>query len=148
MKEIKELLKKKALSGEFMDEKAKKAAERVIGDMDDMAEEAMSKSMQKVTVASDTEEGLKEGLEKAEEIIEAKDTEGMDAKEAEADMEGDMMEEKMEDEMMSEKEKVEEEDYDKTPDYEDMDKEDMEDEEIDEMIAMLKEKKQRREMMR
>ena len=148
MKEIKELLKKKAMKGDFMDDNALEAAKKVIGEMDDMADESMAKGMRKVTVASDSEEGMKAGLEKAEEMMEGDDKD-YDARDMKPDMEGEMMEEDMTDEMMSGKEKIKDEDYDKTPDYEDMDMEDdMDDDEIDQMIEMLREKKQRREMMR
>lgn len=142
MKDIKELLKKKAKAGNFMDEKRKTAAHSVIDDMDSIAEEAMSKGMHKVTVAADSKEGLEKGLEKAEEVI--------DMSPEDAEMEGNMMEEKMEDDMMDSKEKMDEESYDDKPDseYSDEDEDEMDDYELDEMIAMLKEKKARRAMTR
>jgi hypothetical protein len=105
--------------------------------MDSMADEAMAKNMQKVTVASDSKKGLKEGLEKAEEVLEQ-----------DASPENMEMDSEMEDEKMSMEEKVEDESYNSKPDFEDMDEEEMTDEEIDNMIAMLKDKKNRMGMMK
>lgn len=66
--------------GKMMKKKDKKidgvekdAKMSVLSSLRDMASEAMGdklKNLKKVTVASDSEEGLKKGLEKAEEIVE------------------------------------------------------------------------------
>ena len=45
-----------------------------------MMDEFTGQKLKKVTVASPTTEGLKEGLEKAEEILEAKEDEDYDEK--------------------------------------------------------------------
>lgn len=64
---------------------AEKAAKlKAITGMKDMAEEAMSEGLsglKKVTVAADSEEGLKEGLKKAEEVV--ADVDDLDEDEAE-----------------------------------------------------------------
>lgn len=55
-----------------MSDMEKKAKLQVLGDLASQADNAMSgkiKSLKKVTVASDSEEGLKKGLEKAEEAL-------------------------------------------------------------------------------
>lgn len=70
----------------------KKASLKALADYRGEAQKLMKdkmKKMKKVTVASDSEEGLKEGLEKAEDIIES----GMEAQEM-----GEEYEEEMEDE--------------------------------------------------
>lgn len=69
--------KKKKLSGV-----EKKAKMKVVEDMRDMASKAMGDKLhglKKVTVASNSSEGLKEGLEKAEDVIESKESEGLDS---------------------------------------------------------------------
>lgn len=76
MEDFLELLKKKAKdqNGPKMDEKmsakasmAKELSDMLAGDLNEGI-----KSSKKVTVASDSEEGLKEGLEKAEDLLESK----------------------------------------------------------------------------
>lgn len=60
-----------------MKKEIKKAAKlKALGEMKDRMKKAMKSAddmPMKVTVASDSEEGLKEGLSKAEEIMKAKD---------------------------------------------------------------------------
>lgn len=72
MKDLKELMKKKAMKGEFMDEKKRSVMHELLNEMDEMANESLTKGMKKVTVAAKDEEGLKAGLEKAEEMVEEK----------------------------------------------------------------------------
>ena len=99
MDEFMKLLAKKAreqkgpMHGPKMDAKAAMAKEL----SDSLGSDIMEgvKGMKKVTVASDSEEGLKEGLEKAEDVLESK-----------MDKEDDESEEEMED---SEKEDMEDE---------------------------------------
>jgi hypothetical protein len=70
MKSLKEMIKKKMEAGDMMPEKSKKAMENVLKELDDLADEGMAGKLQKVTVASDSEEGLKKGLEMAEDKVE------------------------------------------------------------------------------
>jgi len=73
MKGFKELLMKKAKSGEFLDEKKIEAKREVLEALQEMIKGEVGGKlgeMKKVTVASPTKEGLQEGLEKAEEVIE------------------------------------------------------------------------------
>lgn len=84
-----EMMKKK---GKGMSEDKKMAKLEALKDLRSFANDLLGddlKSLKKVTVASDTPEGLEAGLEKAEEIVKAKDEE-----EAEEEME-DMQEEEM-----------------------------------------------------
>ena len=65
--------KKKKGEGEEMHPAMKKAKMGVLKHLSDMASEAMGgklHGLKKVTVASDSEEGLKEGMDKAKEIVE------------------------------------------------------------------------------
>lgn len=94
----------------------------------DMMGEKLDEGMKKVTVASDDKEGLKEGLEKAEEIVE----EGPEAM--------------MGDEMMPRKDSYEPEDLMAMEESDDMEyEEEMSEEDIDAKIAELMKMK---EMMR
>ena len=99
MDEFMKLLAKKAreqkgpMHGPKMDAKAAMAKEL----SDSLGSDIMEgvKGMKKVTVASDSEEGLKEGLEKAEDVLESKMDKEDD--ESEEEMEGSEKED-MEDE--------------------------------------------------
>lgn len=69
-----QLMMKKKKEGKELSGVEKDAKMKVVHDLKSMADEIMSdklSGMKKVTVASDSKEGLKEGLEKAEEILEA-----------------------------------------------------------------------------
>ncbi len=66
-----ELLKKKLKDGDSkLSENEQKAKGKALGDLMSMAHEAMGKGIKKVEVSAPSAEGLKEGLEKAEEIVE------------------------------------------------------------------------------
>lgn len=68
------MLMDKKRSGKELQPGEKEAKMKVIKDLRQMAEQIMKddiKGMKKVTVASPTQEGLKEGLEKAEDILES-----------------------------------------------------------------------------
>jgi len=101
MDEFMKLLTKKAkeqkgpMHGPRMDAKAAMAKEL----SDSLGSDIMDgvKEMKKVTVASDSEEGLKEGLEKAEDVLESK----MEKEEDESEEEMEDSEEEMEDEKES-----------------------------------------------
>lgn len=72
MEQFKELLKKKAKEGKFLSEEDKAAKMEVLGSIKDIMGDAMAKDLKglkKVTVASPTEEGLKAGLEVAQEKV-------------------------------------------------------------------------------
>lgn len=89
---LKEMMKMKG--EKKMNPMEKKAKLGVLEEILGMAEDEMGnelKGLKKVTVAAPSEEGLKEGLEKAEEIVEAKD---------------EMSEEESEDEVLSEEEQA------------------------------------------
>jgi len=76
MKLFDKLLEKKKKSGMQMSENECKAKTNVVKSLKDFASEAMGKDLgglKKVTVASNSEEGLKKGLDKAEEAIEGDD---------------------------------------------------------------------------
>ena len=69
---MKMMMAKKKSSKDSMSENEKNAKMGVVKDMQDMAKKAMSDSlpgMKKVTVAADSAPDLKEGLEKAKEIV-------------------------------------------------------------------------------
>lgn len=97
MKEFMEMLAEKAkkqkgpMHGPKMDAKAAMAKEL----SDSLGSDIMEgiKGMKKVTVASDSEEGLKEGLEKAEDVLESKMED-----ESEEEMEDESEDKEMEDE--------------------------------------------------
>lgn len=72
MKSIQEIF----ANAKKLDPKVAKVKSESISEMLKMLEGIMGqdlKGLKKVTIASDTEEGLKEGVEKAEEILEAKE---------------------------------------------------------------------------
>ena len=70
MKSLKDLIKKKLEMGDMMPEKKKMAMDNVLKELDDISDQGMAGKMSKVTVASDSPEGLKEGLEVAEDKVE------------------------------------------------------------------------------
>lgn len=75
MNEFKKLLLEKAKKGDFLSDSEKEAKMSVINEMKGMMKGMMGddiRGLKKVTVASDSPEGLKEGLEKAEDVIESK----------------------------------------------------------------------------
>lgn len=75
MNEFKKLLLEKAKNGKFLSDSEKEAKMDVIKEMKGMMKGMMGddiRGLKKVTVASDSPEGLKEGLEKAEDVIDAK----------------------------------------------------------------------------
>lgn len=92
---IMKMLMDKKKAGKELSENEKNAKLKIVGDLKKLAEDAMAndiKGMKKVTVAAPTEEGLKEGLEKAEEIVseqpEMEDSDDLeDAEEAEDELE-------------------------------------------------------------
>lgn len=68
----------------------KKASLNVLGDLKKLAQDEMKgkmASLKKVTVASDSKEGLKKGLEKAEEIISDKEIESEEPEMEESEVE-------------------------------------------------------------
>lgn len=72
IEKFKDLLRKKAKEGKFLDENSKKAKEEMLDEIDEIMNEKGQKELKglkKVTVAAPTEEGLKEGLDKAKDII-------------------------------------------------------------------------------
>lgn len=101
----------------------KQAKMGVLKHLSDMASEAMSgklhDGLKKVSVASDTEEGLKKGIDKAKEIVESGHIPGSsaevdDAEEADKSKEGDEAEEAEESpEMESAEEEMSAEDLEK-----------------------------------
>jgi hypothetical protein len=87
MKDIKELLKKKMKSGDKLEGTEKEAMRGAIGGLRKMAADMMREdmdgkmsSLKKVTVASDSKEGLEKGLDKAKEIVEGKEEDYEDEK--------------------------------------------------------------------
>jgi hypothetical protein len=77
-----DLLKKKAKEGKFLSDDEQRAKLDLISELDNMAGEGMENSLKKVTIASDSKEGLEAGLEKAKEVVAKK----ADAEEAECEM--------------------------------------------------------------
>lgn len=72
MDRFKEILKEKAKEGKFLSEDEKAAKMDILKELKEMAHGSMSDDLKKITIASDSEEGLKAGLEKAEEVLEKK----------------------------------------------------------------------------
>lgn len=72
MSDIQKLLEKKKKDGKGLSDHEKEAKLGVLKHLHDMAADAMGeglKGLKKVTVASDSHEGLKEGLETAKEVV-------------------------------------------------------------------------------
>lgn len=79
-KMMEKLLAKKRAGGDELDDAEKNAKMHVINAMRDMASSAMGEKLQglkKVSVASDSDEGLAHGLDKAKEILSHKEHEDM-----------------------------------------------------------------------
>ena len=99
---IKLLEKKKAQGKELspVEVKAKSnVIEDLMSDMGEMGKDRLKSGMKKVTVASDSKQGLEKGLDKAKEVIEGKVGEMMPKAEDEEEMLGEAEEsEEMEDE--------------------------------------------------
>jgi hypothetical protein len=87
MEEFKKLLVSKAKSqeGKPKDESKLRAKASMAKELSDMLggdlTEDITSGLKKVTVASDSEEGLKKGLEKAEDVLEEDDSESEDESE-------------------------------------------------------------------
>jgi hypothetical protein len=121
MKELMAELMKKKKEGKEMDPSEKKAKMGILGQIRDMAAQSMGddvKGLKKVTVASSDPEGLKEGLDKAKEMIASK---GDEEESEPAGGDGDD-EDKIENEIESD---------------------DLSHEEIDELISALQAKKEK-----
>lgn len=113
MKAFKEFLASKAKEGgEPLNSNESKAKKEMLSHLSDMMKGHMSNGLKKVTIASDSKEGLEKGLEKAKEIL-------PQVEEASEEM----------------SEEAEEEPSSEDP------HENMSAEEIDDMIKMLQEKK-------
>jgi len=72
MHKFEKLLAKKMKDGKKMSDSEKEAKSGVLSEMKDMASKMMGdkvKGLKKVTVASDSEEGVKKGLEKAKDLL-------------------------------------------------------------------------------
>ncbi len=85
MSMFEKLIAKKKKDGKKMSENEKEAKGGVLSEMKDMASKMMGdkvKGLKKVTVASDSEEGVKKGLEKAKDLL------GHDMSEQAPEMEG------------------------------------------------------------
>jgi uncharacterized coiled-coil DUF342 family protein len=89
IKEFKELLMKKAKEGKHADPERIKAGSDVLKELGDMLKDRIKGNLKKVTVASDSPEGLKKGLEKAEDMLDESHGGEEIEKEAEEEMEGD-----------------------------------------------------------
>lgn len=126
MKAFKEFLamKAKESNGKPLDSKSSKAKKEMLDHLSGLMKDHMSSGLKKVTVASDSPEGLEKGLEKAKEIVEKKEVPDM--------------EDEAED--MSEEDSGEKIPFSDDSEEESQDEE-MSAEEIDEMIKQLQEKK-------
>ena len=87
MKEFKDLLKKKMSEGCKMSDNEKEAKMCVLDELKAMMRGKMGEDLKEVTVASDSKEGMKEGLEKAKDLVAA--NEEMDEDISEDDMDSD-----------------------------------------------------------
>jgi hypothetical protein len=109
MMDFKDLLKKKAKCSNMSDKECEAKME-VLNDLKGLMQDKMGEDLKKVTVASDSKEGLEEGLELASEAVEG--------------------EEESKDEEYASK-------YGSDDESEEMDYSNMSEEELDEMIAKL-----------
>lgn len=89
IKEFKDLLMKKAKEGKHADPERLKAGSEVLRELGDMFKDRLKGNLKKVTVASDSPEGLKKGLEKAEDMLEESHGGEEIEKEIEEEKEGD-----------------------------------------------------------
>jgi len=87
MNEIKDLLKKKAAGGyKPMSKMEQDSKMEMLDELENLADEGIAKKMQKVTVAAPDQEGLKAGLEIAEDKVEEMgESEGLGEVEEESD---------------------------------------------------------------
>ena len=72
IEKFKELLRKKAKEGKFIDDNSKKVKESMLDEIDSIMNEKGGEELhglKKVTVAAPDKEGLEEGLDKAKEVI-------------------------------------------------------------------------------
>jgi len=147
-KSLAELIKKKMREGKEMPKEMMDAKSRILSEIEDMADEGMAGKMSKVSVMSDSPEGLKEGMEIAEEKLDElkdKEEEGytVDAEGAEEAASSKSVEGLDElkkgaklDERDENAEITAEESYEMEEDYDSMS-----DEELEEMMRKLKAKK-------
>lgn len=75
MEGFRKMLMKKAREGKFLKDDEVSAKMDVLKELKDMARDGMASDLKKVTVASDSKEGLKKGLEKAKEVLDSKEVE-------------------------------------------------------------------------
>lgn len=90
MKKLKELMMKKAKEGKFVSEDEQKIKGGLLDAIGSIMSEGGAeklKGLKKVTVASDSPEGLKEGLKKAEDVVENKMEDEDEDEEEESEME-------------------------------------------------------------
>lgn len=99
MEKFKKMIMQKAKEGKFLSDEDKSAKMDILNEIKDMTQSEMGndlkkvKGMKKVVVASPTEEGLKEGLEKAGDVVEEKmgeESESEDEEECAMCKEGEM----------------------------------------------------------
>lgn len=83
MDKFKKMMMKKAKEGKFLSDSDKEAKMDILSELKELASDAMGSDLKKVTVAADSAEGLKAGLEKAKEVVEKKE----EADETECEME-------------------------------------------------------------
>jgi len=138
---LKELLKKKLMEGKKADPLKLEAMKNVIKELEDISDEGMASNLKKVTVASDSTEGLKKGLDMAEDKVGEMSDSAFDEamEEAEGDSsseseESESLEDMQEGAKLDEREDMANEAYAES-DYDSMSPEDLEAE-----IAKLKSK--------
>jgi hypothetical protein len=103
MKHFKEYLASKAKEGQSkMDPKESKAKMEMLDHLSGLMKDHMSNGLKKVTVASDSKEGLEKGLEKAKEVVDKAPMESEEASEDESCDESPMEESSEEDNMSPE----------------------------------------------
>ena len=107
-KDLEKLFRKKLEEKGPISEKEQKARDSVYDDLSEMADEEMVKPLKAVKVMSDSKEGLKEGLEKAQEVIgdgEESEEESSEESASEGE-ESEEMEEMSEEELMKKLEEI------------------------------------------
>jgi hypothetical protein len=88
MHKFEKLLAKKMKDGKKMSDNEKEAKSGVLSEMKDMASKMMGdkvKGIKKVTVASNSDEGVKKGLEKAKELLGQESEESPEMEESETE---------------------------------------------------------------
>lgn len=134
---MKELLKKKLMEGGKADPMKLEALKNVVQELEDMSDEGMASNLKKVTVASDTEEGLKKGLDMAEDKVEDMSEESPDMESEESSEESDL-DSMMDDAKTDERMDMANEEYaDEESDYDQMSPEQLE-LEIEKLKSKLK----------